>query len=83
LSGGPAATAGNGEGVEEVEMYGNELTIDNASDQDIEVRIRKRKSPDDLVSEILCNEKPVNWATEAERLSLASGSGRTPKTVSA
>lgn len=59
---------GNGEGVEEVEMYGNELTIDNASDQEIEVRIRKRKSRDDLVSEILCNEKPVNWATETERL---------------
>ena len=38
------------------------------SDQAIEVRIRKRKSQDDLVSEILCDEKPVMWAIEEEHL---------------
>jgi hypothetical protein len=57
---------GNGVGAEELEMYGNELLIGNSSDQAIEVRIRKRKSEDDLVSEILCDEKPVMWKSEAE-----------------
>src|SRR5713101_3647032 len=55
-----------GRGAEEVEMYGTELRIGNPSDQAIAVRIRKRKSQDDLVSEILCDEKPVMWATEFE-----------------
>jgi hypothetical protein len=56
----------NGAGAEELEMYGNELLIDNPSDQAIEVRMRKRSSQDDLAIEILCDEKPVNWAPEAE-----------------
>ena len=47
-------------------MYGNELIIDNPSDQAIELRIRKRKSQDDVGSQILCDEKPIMWATEAE-----------------
>jgi len=55
-----------GAGAEELEMYGNELLIDNPSDQAIEVRIRKRKNQDDLPSEILCDGKPVMWATEVE-----------------
>jgi hypothetical protein len=56
----------SGVGAEELEMYGNEMLIGNTSDQAIEVMIRKRKSKDDVVSEILCDEKPVTWATEAE-----------------
>jgi hypothetical protein len=56
----------NDAGAEEVEMYGNELLIDNHSDQAIEVRIRKRISHDDLASKILCEERPVMWTTEAE-----------------
>ena len=60
----------DGAGGEEVEMYGNELLIGNPSDQAIEVRIRKRKSQDDLASEILCDKKPIMWAAEAEHLCL-------------
>jgi hypothetical protein len=55
-----------GVGAEEVEMYGNELVIDNPSGHAIDVRIRKRKSQKDRVSEILCDETPVTWATEGE-----------------
>jgi hypothetical protein len=58
----------NGADLEDVEMYSNELLIDNPSDQAIEVKIRRKKSQDDLVSEILCDEKQVTWATEAEQL---------------
>jgi hypothetical protein len=57
---------GNGAGSEVVEMYGNELLIGNSSDQAIEVRIRKRRSQDDLASEIMCDETPMTWATEVE-----------------
>jgi hypothetical protein len=55
-----------GEGAEELQMYGNEVLVDNNSDQQIEVRIRKRKSSDDIVSEIRCDEKPVLWAAELD-----------------
>ena len=58
----------NGADGEEVEMYGNELLIGNPYEQAIEVRIRKRKSQDDLAPEILCEDKPVMWAAEAEHL---------------
>jgi hypothetical protein len=57
-----------GAGVEELEMYGSELLVHNPSNQAIEVRIRKRKSHDDLASEISCDEKSVMWATEGEYL---------------
>jgi hypothetical protein len=56
----------NGAGVEEVEMYGNELLVDNPTDQSIEARIRKKRSQDDLISEILSDETPVTWTTEGE-----------------
>jgi len=57
-----------GKDTEEVEMYGNELLVGNRSDRTIDVTIRKRKSQNDLVSEILCGEKPIAWAAEAEQL---------------
>ncbi len=56
----------NGVGAEEVEMYGNDLIIRNPSDQAIDVTIRKRKSHEDLVSEILCGEKSIRWSTDIE-----------------
>jgi hypothetical protein len=56
-----------GKDTEEVEMYGNELLVANHSDRTIDVTIRKRKSQNDLVSEILCGEKPIAWAAEAEQ----------------
>jgi hypothetical protein len=54
-----------GKDSEEVEMYGNELVLGNRSDRTMDVTIRKRKSQNDLVSEILCGEKPIAWAAEA------------------
>jgi hypothetical protein len=55
----------NGVGTEEVEMYGNELLVDNPSGHAIDVRIRKRRSQDDLLSEVLRDGQPVAWTTEA------------------
>lgn len=57
-----------GAGTEEIEMYGTELLIDNPSDQAIEVKICKRDNHADLVSTILCDEKPVIWAAESDYL---------------
>jgi hypothetical protein len=56
----------SGAGAEELEMFGNELLIGNPSDQAINVRIRKRRGPDELPPEILRDEKPVTCATEVE-----------------
>jgi hypothetical protein len=55
-------------GVEEVEMYGNELLIDNLSDQAIDVRVHKREDQADLVAGILCDGKPVTWTSNVDRL---------------
>ena len=56
----------NGDGVEELEMYANELTVDNPLEHPIKVKIRKRKSHDDVPFEILCDDKPIEWASETE-----------------
>jgi hypothetical protein len=53
-------------GFEEVEMYGNELLIDNPSDQAIDVRICKRENQTGLVNEILSDGKPLMWTSEAD-----------------
>lgn len=58
----------SGPGAEEMEMYGNELVVSNGSDQPMDVRIRKRKNKNDLILEILCDEKPCLWTTEAEHI---------------
>jgi hypothetical protein len=55
-------------GAEEVEMYGNELLIHNPLNQVIEVRVRKRENQTDLVSEVLCDQKPIMWTTETNHL---------------
>jgi len=65
----------NGEGREEVEMYGTELLVGNPSDQVIELRVRKRENQADLVAEILCDGKHTTWAAEADQLLLAERIG--------
>lgn len=59
-------------GVEEVEMYGTELLIDNSSDQVVEVRVRKREHQADLVAEILIDGKPIMWTKESDHLVLGT-----------
>jgi hypothetical protein len=59
---------GAGVDVEEVEMYGNELVIDNPSDQEIQVRLRKREENADAVAEILCDGKPIMFTNEIGHL---------------
>jgi hypothetical protein len=58
----------NGAGAQELEMYANELVVDNLSDQAIQVRISKRKSQEEPTSQILCDEKPVTYTIEDEHL---------------
>lgn len=55
-----------GAGIEELEMYGNELLIGNPSDQAIEVKVCKKKGHNDLLSEILCDGKAVHWTTPGD-----------------
>jgi len=58
---------------EEVQMYGNELLLGNHAERAIAVTVRKRKSQNDHVSEILCGEKPIAWAAEAEQFTFVAG----------
>ncbi len=58
----------NRAGVEEVEMYGNDLLIDNPSDREVELQAYKREGHADLVAEILSDGKPINWTAEADHL---------------
>lgn len=55
-------------GVVEVEMYGNELLIDNPSDQEIDLRVHKRESRAGIVAEILSDGDPIAWTTETDHL---------------
>lgn len=55
-------------GVEEVEMYGNELLIDNPSEQVISVLIRKRENEADLIAEVRCDRKPLAWVTNGNHV---------------
>jgi hypothetical protein len=55
-------------GVEEVEMYGNELLIHNPSHRVVNLHVRKKENQLDLVTEVLCDQKPVMWASEADHL---------------
>jgi hypothetical protein len=55
-----------GTGAEEIEMYASELLLGNPSDRPIDVKIRKKKGQDDLVSEISCDGKPIEWSAQAE-----------------
>jgi hypothetical protein len=56
----------NNDGSQDLEMYANESIIDNPSEHAIEVRICKRKSDDDVASEILRDGMPVKWTTTNE-----------------
>jgi len=47
-------------------MYGNDLLIDNPTGQSMKLEIRKKRSQDDFVSEILSDKTPVAWTTEGE-----------------
>jgi hypothetical protein len=58
----------SGAGVEEVEMYGNELLIYNSSDQVLEVGVRKREAQADLVAEVRSEGKSVIWTTESDHI---------------
>ena len=58
----------NEAGVEEVEMYANELLIHNPLDQVINVNIRKRENEPDLVSEVQCDRKPLMWTTNDDHV---------------
>jgi hypothetical protein len=55
-------------GVEEVEMYGSELLIQNQLDQVIDVRVRKKENETERVAEVRCDQKPINWVTRSEHL---------------
>jgi len=56
------------EGLEEVEMYGSEALIDNPSNCEIELRVRKRESHPEVVVGILSDGKPLAWTLDAEHL---------------
>jgi hypothetical protein len=53
---------------DEVETYATELLIDNSRDQAKDLRIRKRDTHGQLVSEVLRGEKPIMWTTGAEQI---------------
>jgi hypothetical protein len=51
----------SGHGLVELDMYSNELMVSNASNSRSELRIRKKKGGDELVSEVRCGSEPIAW----------------------
>lgn len=62
-------------GLEEVEMYSNELQIGNPSGQEIELHICKRENRYGRIAQILCDEKTVPWTFDDGRLSFGERIG--------
>ena len=58
----------NGVGKEEIEMYANDLLVDNPSDQTIELTIRKQGDGVGIVSEIQIENKPARWQAEGKQV---------------
>jgi hypothetical protein len=56
------------QGVEEVEMYSNELLINNPTEQMIKVHVQKREYEADVIDGILCNQKPLMWTSNDDHL---------------
>ena len=51
-----------------IEMYGNELVLGNPSGEVLDVSVQKRRSNLEVVSEILSDEQPIKWTSDATRL---------------
>ena len=66
-------------GVEEVEMYGNELLMNNPSDQEIELRVRKKEKRADFSPKYCLTGNPSLGRPKPVNLSLVRESGRTAK----
>jgi hypothetical protein len=56
----------NDMGVNEVDMYGNELLIHNPLDQVMNVHVRKRENKANFVSEVNCDEGSIAWTTNGD-----------------
>ncbi len=58
----------NGQGEKEVEMYGNELLINNPLDHTVEVHVRKRENDPDSVAKVRSDQTPIMWTSNADHL---------------
>ena len=61
-----------GRGTEEVQMYGAELSLHNASEQPLQVIIQKQEADVETISEIQCDGAPVPWLGVEDRCSFAA-----------
>jgi hypothetical protein len=65
----------NEAGVEEVEMYGNELLLDNPFDRELKVLVQKREAEPDVVAEVRCDDQPISWTSKAGHIVFAERVG--------
>jgi hypothetical protein len=61
-----------GGGTEEVQLYGADLSLHNASEQPVQVFIQKQEADVEAISEILCDGAPVPWRGVDGRCSFAA-----------
>ena len=57
------------QGVKQVEMFGNELLVNNPSECMLNVEVRKkgRKNPA-LIDQVQCDQTPIMWTTNADHV---------------
>ena len=58
----------NGEGGEEIEMYGTELRLTNPMDRAVEVKVRKRDTSPEVVAQVFLEGQAIAWTTEGDYL---------------
>ena len=58
----------NGSCAKEVEMFGNELLVNNPFERDLDIQVRKKEHQPALVDQVQCDGTPVTWTTDADQL---------------
>jgi hypothetical protein len=58
----------NGSGVKEVEMFGNELLVNNPFERVLDVQVSKKEHRPALVDQVRWDGAPVAWTTDADQL---------------
>jgi hypothetical protein len=58
----------NGSGAKEVEMFGNELLVNNPFERVLDIQVRKKERQPSLVDQVQGDGTPVTWTTDADQL---------------
>ena len=57
-------------GVKQVEMFGNELLVNNPFERMLNVEVRKKEKQPAFIDQVQCDQTPITWTTNTDHLSI-------------